>query len=134
MDQLSRMHLRYTLTCELTLWIDKLITYITNPLNNDGPEPHSKPYNAGNIELPIKKTSRKKKKNPQPHAGDTTKRQNRYPPQPTPDNTQQSKTRERTLLKSTKAKITKIAKSTKAKTKSTTQGRNIPTLPYSNKY
>ena len=46
-DQLSRMHLRCVLTGDLTPWIDKLITYITDTLNNNDPEPYSKPYNAG---------------------------------------------------------------------------------------
>jgi hypothetical protein len=41
------MHLRYVLTGAITPWIDNLITYITEPLNNEDPEPHSKTYNTG---------------------------------------------------------------------------------------
>ena len=50
-DQLSRMHLRYVLTGEMTPWIDRLITYISNPLQNEDPEPYSKHYSAGGKEL-----------------------------------------------------------------------------------
>ena len=50
-DQLSRMHLRYVLTGEMTPWIDRLITYISNPLQNEDPEPYSKHYIAGGKEL-----------------------------------------------------------------------------------
>ncbi len=41
-DQLSRMHLRYVLTGEMTPWIDKLITYIPNPIQNEDSGPYSK--------------------------------------------------------------------------------------------
>jgi len=41
-DQLSILHLRYVLTGENTPWIDTLITYIIDPLNNEDPEPHGK--------------------------------------------------------------------------------------------
>jgi hypothetical protein len=57
-DQLSRMHLRYVLTGGIAPWIDKLITYITDPLNNEEPEPHSKTYSAGGTELPEHKLAR----------------------------------------------------------------------------
>ena len=50
-DQLSRMHLRYLLTWEMIPWIDKLITYLSNPLHNEDPEPYSKRYSAGGTEL-----------------------------------------------------------------------------------
>ena len=53
-DQLSRAHLRYVLTEEIIPWIDKLIAYITDPKNNEDPEPysedkepHSKRHSAG---------------------------------------------------------------------------------------
>ena len=45
-DQMSRVHLRYVLTREITPCIDNLLAYTTDPLNNEDPEPHSKPYNA----------------------------------------------------------------------------------------
>ena len=64
-DQMSIMHLRYVITGEVTPWIDNLITYITDPLNNEDPEPHSKSYNAGGTELPeqeqVRKTSKRRK-------------------------------------------------------------------------
>ena len=50
-DQLSRIHLRYVLTKEMTPWIDRLITYISNPLQNEDPKPYSKHYSAGGKEL-----------------------------------------------------------------------------------
>jgi hypothetical protein len=53
-DQMSRMHLRYVLTREITPWIDNLTTYITDPLNNEDPETYSKSYNAGGTEMPNK--------------------------------------------------------------------------------
>ena len=59
-DQLSRAHLRYVLTGEIVPWIDKLITYISDPLNNEDPEPHSKSYSAG--EMPEQELVKKKKK------------------------------------------------------------------------
>jgi len=64
-DQLSRAHLRYVLTGEKAPWTVKLITYISDPLNNEDPEPHSKSYSAGGTELPeqelVRKTSKRKK-------------------------------------------------------------------------
>jgi len=60
-DQMSRIHLRYVLTREITPWIDKIITYISDPLNNEDPEPHSKSYSAGAHQCPkklVKKTSK----------------------------------------------------------------------------
>jgi hypothetical protein len=46
------MNLRYVLTVAIVPWIDKLIPYITDPYNNEDPEPYSKTYNAGGTELP----------------------------------------------------------------------------------
>ena len=46
-DQLSRAHLRYVLTGEIAPWIDKLITCIKDPVNNEDLEPQSKTYSAG---------------------------------------------------------------------------------------
>ena len=64
-DQLSRAHLRYVLTGEIVSWVDKLITYISDPLNNEDPEPHSKSYIAGGIEMPeqelVQRTTKKRK-------------------------------------------------------------------------
>jgi hypothetical protein len=62
-DQLSRAHLRYVLTGEIMPWIDKLITYITDPQNNEDPEPYSKTYSAGGTELAEQKLARKTTKN-----------------------------------------------------------------------
>ncbi len=63
-DQLSRAHLRYVLTGEIMPWIDRLITCITDPQNED-PEPYSKSYSAGGTELPaqelVRKASKKQK-------------------------------------------------------------------------
>ena len=50
-DQLSRMHLRYVLTGEMIPWIGKLITYLSDPLQNEDPESYSKHYSAGGTEL-----------------------------------------------------------------------------------
>jgi hypothetical protein len=50
-DQLSRMHLQYVITGDLTPWIDKIITYLSDPLNKADPKPHSKHYGAGGTEL-----------------------------------------------------------------------------------
>jgi hypothetical protein len=50
-DQLPRMHLRYVLLGEMTPWIDKLITYLSDPLQNEDPEPYSKNCSAGGTEL-----------------------------------------------------------------------------------
>ncbi len=58
-DQMSRAHLRYVLTGEIVPWLDKLITYITDPLNNEDPEPYSKSYNEGGTELPEQELARK---------------------------------------------------------------------------
>ena len=41
----------YGLTGKMTPWIDKLITYLSDPLQYDDPEPDSKHYNAGGTEL-----------------------------------------------------------------------------------
>ena len=62
-DQLSRMHLRYALTREITPWIDNLITFITDPLNNEDPVPRSKTYNAVGTNLPESELARKNIKN-----------------------------------------------------------------------
>ncbi len=45
------MHLRYALTGEMTPWIDKLATHLTDPLHNEDPEPYSKRYSMGGTEL-----------------------------------------------------------------------------------
>jgi hypothetical protein len=50
-DQLSRAHLRYVLTGELAPWVDKYITYLSDPHNTEDPEPHSKSYIAGGTEM-----------------------------------------------------------------------------------
>jgi hypothetical protein len=48
-------------------WIDKLITYISDPLNNEDPEPYSKSYSTGGTKLPeqelVRKTSKERKRN-----------------------------------------------------------------------
>jgi hypothetical protein len=49
--QLTRMHLRYVLTREMAPWIDRLITYLSDPLQNEDPKPYSKHYNTGGTEL-----------------------------------------------------------------------------------
>ena len=49
--QLSRMLIRYVITGELTPWIDKIRTYLSDPLNKADPEPHSKHYIAWGTEL-----------------------------------------------------------------------------------
>ena len=61
-DQVFRAHLRYVLTGEIMPWIDKLITYITDPEKNEDPEPYSedcesrsKRYIAGGTELKYNK-------------------------------------------------------------------------------
>jgi len=61
-DQLFIIHLRYKLTGEIAPWIDKLITYITDPHNNEDPEPHSKTYNAGGTEISEQELAKKKGK------------------------------------------------------------------------
>ena len=53
------MHLRYVLVGEITPWIDNLMAYITDPLNNKDPEPHSNTYNAGGTKLPEQELARK---------------------------------------------------------------------------
>ncbi len=45
------MHLRYVLTGEATIWINKLTTYISYPIQNADPEHYSKHYSAGGTEL-----------------------------------------------------------------------------------
>jgi len=50
-DQLPRLHLRYVLTGEMTPWIEKLITYLSDPMHSEDPKPYSKRYSAGGIEL-----------------------------------------------------------------------------------
>jgi len=57
-DQLSRMHLRYVLAGEITPWIEKLITYITCPHNNEDPVSHIKTYSDGVIEMPRQELAR----------------------------------------------------------------------------
>ena len=57
-DQLSRIHLRYVLTGEIAPRIDKLITYIIDPLNNEDMESHSKTYSTGGTELPGQELAR----------------------------------------------------------------------------
>ena len=50
--QLSKLHrLRYGITGEFTPLTDKLLTYLTYPINNEDPEPRSKHYSARCIEL-----------------------------------------------------------------------------------
>ena len=66
-EQLSRAHLRYVLPGEIMPWIDRLITYITDPQNNEDPEPYSKSYSTGGTELPapelVTKPTKKRKYN-----------------------------------------------------------------------
>ena len=66
-DQLSRAHLRYALTGQLTHWIENHVTYISDPLKNEDPEPHSKSYSTGGTEMPeqelVQKQQKKEKKN-----------------------------------------------------------------------
>jgi len=61
------MHLRYVLTGKITPRVDNLITYITDSINNEDPEPRSETYSAGVIELPeqelAKNTSKRRKLN-----------------------------------------------------------------------
>jgi hypothetical protein len=52
-DKLSRMHLRCVLTGEITPWIDRILTYISDPLHNEDPEPYSKHYSVGGLELTL---------------------------------------------------------------------------------
>ena len=54
-DQMSRAHLRYVFTGEIAPWIDKYITYISDPYNTEDPEPYIKLYSAGGTEIPDKK-------------------------------------------------------------------------------
>ena len=61
-DQMSRAHLRYVLMGQITPWIENLIKYITDPHNNEDPEPYSKPYSAGRNELTEKTREKKLKK------------------------------------------------------------------------
>ena len=61
-DQLSRAHLRYVLTDGIVPWLDKLITYISDPQNNEDPEPYIKSYNAGCTELSEQEIVRKNSK------------------------------------------------------------------------
>ncbi len=61
-DQTSRAHLRYVLTGEIAPWIDKLITYLSDPHNNEDPEPHSKSYSAGGTEMPEQELVKKQQK------------------------------------------------------------------------
>jgi hypothetical protein len=35
----------------MTPWIDKLITYLSDPLHSEDPEPYSKQYSAGGTEI-----------------------------------------------------------------------------------
>ena len=57
-----RAHLRYVLTGEIAPWVDKLITYISDPDSNDDPAPHSKSYRAGGIEMPKQELVQKQPK------------------------------------------------------------------------
>jgi hypothetical protein len=50
-DQMSEAHLRYVLTGEVAPWIDKYITYLSDPHNAEDPEPHSKSYSAGGTKI-----------------------------------------------------------------------------------
>ena len=59
-NKLFRMYLRYVLTREITPWMDNLITYVTDPLNKEDPEPRSKTYSAGDTELPEQEQANKK--------------------------------------------------------------------------
>ena len=64
-DQVPRAHLRFVLTGEIILWIDKLITYISDPQNNEDPEPYSKSFSSGGTELAeqelVRKTTKRQK-------------------------------------------------------------------------
>ena len=51
-DQMFRAHLRYVLTGEIAPWVDKLITYLSEPHNTEDPEPYSKTYIAEGTEIP----------------------------------------------------------------------------------
>jgi hypothetical protein len=66
-DQMSRAHLRYVLTGEIAPWIDKLITYLSDPHSTEDPEPHSRSYSAGGTEMPdkelVQKTTKRGKHN-----------------------------------------------------------------------
>ena len=59
-DQMPRAHIRYVITGEIAPRTDKLITNISEPLNNEDPDPYSKSYSAAGTELPeqelVKKT------------------------------------------------------------------------------
>ena len=55
-------HIRYVLTGEISPWIDKVITYISDPLNNKDPEPHSKSYSAEGTEMPEQELVQKHQK------------------------------------------------------------------------
>ena len=56
------MPIRYVHTRELTPWIDKLLTYILDPLYNDESEPYSKSYIARGTELPSGQLAQNKTK------------------------------------------------------------------------
>jgi hypothetical protein len=60
---MSRAHLRHVLTGEISPWIDKLITYLSDPHNNEDPELHRKSYGAGGTEMAeqelVQKTTKK---------------------------------------------------------------------------
>ena len=45
------MHLPYVLTGEMTPCTNKLITYLSDPVHNEDPEPYSKKYSAGGADL-----------------------------------------------------------------------------------
>ncbi len=68
-DQLSNMHIWYVFTREMTPWIDRLPTYLADPLHNEDPEPYSKQYSAGRTELVehnLAKNLKKRKKHNTP--------------------------------------------------------------------
>ena len=50
-DYVSGMHLRYVIMGELTPWIDKILTYLSDHVNNADPEPFNEHYNAGGAVL-----------------------------------------------------------------------------------
>ncbi len=68
-DQMSRAHLRYVLSGEISPWINKLVTYLSDPHNTEDPEPHNKTHIAGGTEIPeqllAQKSTKKGKHNKQ---------------------------------------------------------------------
>ena len=54
---MSRLHLRYIITGELTQETDQIIRYISNPSAHTAPDPIPHKYSAGGTELPHMDTS-----------------------------------------------------------------------------